>query len=167
MKELTPDTMKHSDFIYPIFSKSSKEKMFGYYYIPLIDIPGLMYAKEPPKVNLANLFIQMFPITIVCILLCLVAGFICWLIETWGNVEEFPRSFLTGWYEGFWWAFVSMTTVGYGDKAPRSFIGRIYSIAWISIGIIAYGLLTGIVYSEVAKVNSGVDSPPPINQLTN
>ena len=32
-----------------------------------------------------------------------------------------------------------------------------YSIVWITIGIIAYGLLTGIVYTEVTKVNS----PPP------
>ena len=70
------------------------------------------------------------------------------------NDEEFPRSFLIGWYEGFWWAFISMTTVGYGDKAPRSYVGRLYSLAWITIGIIAYGTLTGIVYNEVAKVNS-------------
>lgn len=29
------------------------------------------------------------------------------------NTEEFPRSFLRGFFEGFWWSFVSMTTVGY------------------------------------------------------
>ena len=33
--------------------------------------------------------------------------------ETYFNEEEFPRSFSKGAYEGFWWAFVSMTTVGY------------------------------------------------------
>lgn len=33
--------------------------------------------------------------------------------ETYFNEEEFPRSFTKGAYEGFWWAFVSMTTVGY------------------------------------------------------
>lgn len=32
--------------------------------------------------------------------------------ETYFNEEEFPRSFTKGTYEGFWWAFVSMTTVG-------------------------------------------------------
>ena len=29
------------------------------------------------------------------------------------NAEEFPRSFFRGIFEGFWWSFVSMTTVGY------------------------------------------------------
>ena len=29
------------------------------------------------------------------------------------NTEEFPRGFLIGILEGGWWAYVSMTTVGY------------------------------------------------------
>ena len=32
--------------------------------------------------------------------------------EFWRNPEEFPSSFFKGSWEGFWWAFVSMTTVG-------------------------------------------------------
>ena len=47
-----------------------------------------------------------------------------------------------------------MTTVGYGDKSPKSTLGRIFSVVWICIGIVAYGLLIGVVYSEVMKVNS-------------
>ena len=134
---------KDADFIFPIFSTASTEKMHGYYFIPLIDIPGMMYASEPPKVDIINMFNQVFPICLVNILLCVVAGFVGWLTETWGNIEEFPRGFLRGWYNGSWWAFISMTTVGYGDKAPRSFLGRLYSVFWITIGIVAYGLLTG------------------------
>ena len=39
-----------------------------------------------------------------------------WLLffqDTYWNPEEFPPSFFQGAWEGFWWAFVSMTTVGY------------------------------------------------------
>ena len=50
-----------------------------------------------------------------------------------------------------------MTTVGFGDKTPRSFAGRLYSVLWISIGVITYSLLTGIVFSEVGNMNN----PPP------
>ena len=32
--------------------------------------------------------------------------------DMWRNKEHFPRSFPQGPAEGFWWAYVSMTTVG-------------------------------------------------------
>ena len=32
--------------------------------------------------------------------------------DTRKNKDEFPVSFIQGSWEGFWWAFVSMTTVG-------------------------------------------------------
>ena len=28
------------------------------------------------------------------------------------NTEQFPESFSHGVFEGFWWAFITMTTVG-------------------------------------------------------
>ena len=111
IKDLNTSEISDSDFIYPVFSKASKERMYGYYYLPLIEIPGLMYASEPPKRSLLNLLSNVFPICMVSLLLCVVAGFICWLLEYQENEEEFPRGFLVGWYEGSWWAFVSMTTV--------------------------------------------------------
>ena len=32
--------------------------------------------------------------------------------DTARNPSEFPHSFLEGSWEGFWWAFITMTTVG-------------------------------------------------------
>ena len=39
-------------------------------------------------------------------------SFFSFFQETYFNEKEFPRSFTKGSYEGFWWAFVTMTTVG-------------------------------------------------------
>ena len=36
-----------------------------------------------------------------------------------------------------------MTTVGYGDKTPRSISARLFTIVWIHIGIVLCGILTG------------------------
>ena len=68
----------------------------------------------------------------ICLFMVVISGFICWSMETRGNKEEFPRSLMVGWFEGIWWSFISMTTVGYGDKVPKSVAARLFSIVWIS-----------------------------------
>ena len=35
------------------------------------------------------------------------------LQESRANSEEFPTSFIQGWYQGMWWAVITMTTVGW------------------------------------------------------
>ena len=85
-------------------------------------------------------------------------------METWGNKEEFPRSFLIGWFEGIWWGFISMSTVGYGDKAPKSIQARIFAIIWIVIGITTFSLITATLTSVIVAINS---SPPPTMEDAN
>ena len=50
-----------------------------------------------------------------------------------------------------------MSTVGYGDKAPKSFAGRFFAIAWINIGIIAFSLVSASIITDIDAANN----PPP------
>jgi ABC-type amino acid transport substrate-binding protein len=52
---------------------------------------------------------------------------------------------------GVWWAAVTMTTVGYGDKAPKTFGGRIIAIVWMLASIV---LIAGFTASMSASLTA-------------
>jgi voltage-gated potassium channel len=45
-------------------------------------------------------------------------------------------------WEGIWWAWVTVTTVGYGDLVPVSPVGRLFASVLILMGIAIFSLLT-------------------------
>ncbi|MDT8858591.1 NAD-binding protein [Alkalihalobacillus sp. MEB130] len=65
----------------------------------------------------------------------LIAGGIVHLLE--------PNKFPT-WFEGIWWALVTVSTVGYGDFVPESTITRVVAILLIFAGV---GFMTLLVTS--------------------
>jgi voltage-gated potassium channel len=54
-----------------------------------------------------------------------------------------PNMFPT-WFDGIWWAFVTISTVGYGDLVPESTITRLVAILLIFVGV---GFMTLLVTS--------------------
>jgi ABC-type amino acid transport substrate-binding protein len=69
-----------------------------------------------------------------CALLLLVSLLI-WLFERRHNSEHFSND-ARGIGSGFWWSAVTMTTVGYGDKAPKTLGGRIVAFIWMFASLI-------------------------------
>jgi len=70
------------------------------------------------------------------VLLSLVAGIIVWSFERRKNSEMFGGGTAEGIGHGIWWAMVTMTTVGYGDKAPKTMGGQIVALMWMIFSII-------------------------------
>lgn len=78
-----------------------------------------------------------------------VAGIIIWLIEKNRNPDQFGGSRWSGIGSGFWWAAVTMTTVGYGDKSPTTLPGRIFGLLWMFSGVVVMSITIGIISSNL------------------
>jgi voltage-gated potassium channel len=54
-------------------------------------------------------------------------------------------------WDGVWWAFVTVTTVGYGDLYPTTVVGRVVGIVLMLTGIGFLAVLTATVSSAFVK----------------
>lgn len=82
----------------------------------------------------------------------LVFGLLVWLFERRHNPEEFGTG-IKGLWSGFWWSAVTMSTVGYGDKSPRTTGGRIIALVWMFTAIVIISGFTAAITSSLT-VNS-------------
>jgi polar amino acid transport system substrate-binding protein len=82
-------------------------------------------------------------------LMQLVAGTIVWMLERRANPEQFPEDLAHGVSTGFWWAAVTMATVGYGDKTPKSSLGRAVAMLWMLASMIILASVTAIIASSL------------------
>lgn len=86
-----------------------------------------------------------------------------WLAEHRQNPEQFPRHYLRGVGNGMWFALVTLTTVGYGDRTPTTPAGRMISGIWMIVSVIAISSLTGGLASAFTLAFSDV----PTGQIDN
>lgn len=95
----------------------------------------------------------------------LIAGIFVWIFESKKNPAMFGGNIPHGLGQSLWWSIVTMTTVGYGDKAPQSLGGRIVAVLWMFFSIILITSYTAIITTSLAvgglsdKVRSPRDLP--------
>jgi ABC-type amino acid transport substrate-binding protein len=103
-------------------------------------------------------FLKVVAVLAVVLLAC---GVAIWLVERKRNPGQFGGSVISGIASGFWWSAVTMTTVGYGDKAPTTFLGRLVAIVWMFTAIIVISSFTAAIASAltVSQLASPVQGP--------
>ena len=64
-----------------------------------------------------------------------------------GFEHDAEGSNITNGRDAFWWAYVTITTVGYGDRFPVTNAGRIIGMVLMTFGIGIFGVLTSFMSS--------------------
>ncbi|KAL9958573.1 hypothetical protein ACROYT_G035603 [Oculina patagonica] len=152
-----------TDFFFPVYGYKEQThfaKQFGYQGI--VESPGMAYIvntnshDDMPNAILTNIA-ACWPAITLALFITYLAGLVVWAVESNYNPEDFPPSFIKGGTEAFYWSFVSMTTVGYGDRAPISIIGRIIAIVVILSGLVIFGIVNGYMATSITSVTLETD----------
>ncbi len=108
-----------------------------------------------------------FEVVAALVLLLLGVGFLMWLLERHRNPEQFGGKAGRGIGAGLWWSAVTMTTVGYGDKTPVTFWGRVVGLVWMFSGIIVISSFTAGITSSltVGSLHAKVSGPEALGQV--
>ena len=95
-------------------------------------------------------------------------GVLAWWFEHKKNPRQFNGRAAKGIGSGFWWSAVTMTTVGYGDKAPVTLAGRILGLIWMFVGIIIISSFTASITSSltVSQLESAIKGPEDLPKVT-
>ncbi|KAF7649759.1 hypothetical protein LDENG_00136240 [Lucifuga dentata] len=83
-----------------------------------------------------------------CLLLFIVMGIFMFSAVVFTVEHEVHNTNFTSMPHAWWWAAVSISTVGYGDTFPETNLGRVFAFACISFSIILNGMPISILYNK-------------------
>ncbi|WP_222983864.1 ion channel [Flagellimonas meishanensis] len=119
------------------------------FYISSIGVVTTVNSQSKFRIFINNFFSRDFlNVVLLLVLVLLTFGTILWFVERRKNQYQF-RPGIKGLFDGLWWAAVTMTTVGYGDKAPKTNLGKTIAIIWMFTAIIIISSFTATIASTL------------------
>ncbi|MEM9260908.1 MAG: transporter substrate-binding domain-containing protein, partial [Bacteroidota bacterium] len=119
---------------------------------------GIAMAREEVSSSFLRkwgpIIIDLLQLMATLLLMLLISAAIVYLIERkYAEGTKDPDRYISSIADGLWWSAVTMTTVGYGDKVPRSRAGKMLGIVWIFISIIFFSLFTANASAKLSENN--------------
>ena len=67
--------------------------------------------------------------------------------------------------DAIWWAYVSITTVGYGDRFPVTPAGRLVGILVLTTGVAVFATFAGLISSKLLSPPEKEDESPELSSV--
>jgi polar amino acid transport system substrate-binding protein len=143
---ITPERLAHVDFSYPAHrsgvavaftNRTGPAAAIGYY------------------VQAIRQHVSLIAVTVVLLGL---TGTLVWGFERRRRAaDEMPDSAVASLFDGLYWAVVTMTTVGYGDKTPKTAGGRFIAVIWMLTSLALVSLVSTTLVSSMtaARLETG------------
>lgn len=98
-------------------------------------------------------------VLLIMLVTLIVFSLILWYLERSVQKGHFGGKPIHGLGSAIWFAAVTMTTVGYGDKTPQTPLGRTLAFLWMFFGILLVSAFTGTVASSLtlSGIHANVD----------
>ncbi|KAK3717533.1 hypothetical protein QZH41_013793, partial [Actinostola sp. cb2023] len=148
------DIEEVTEMHFPITGRDGQMVYNDFAFVPLVESGGTVFmtmVDEPGKkarMVVASVF-SLWPMCMAVFVSAFFAGILMWLMDTFFNTEEFPRSPFRGIMEGMWWAFITMTTLGYGDRVPKAVHSKSFAIVWITGGLVIVALFMSFITTSL------------------
>jgi polar amino acid transport system substrate-binding protein len=135
---ITPDRAARVDFSYPAHRSGVA--------IALRKDTGPMFALTSYWTAVSELS----PLILIILLLLVLIGIAMWIVERRDRATaQGSESAVASLRDGLYWAVVTMTTVGYGDKTPKTMPGRVVAAVWMLSSLVLVSLLSTSLVSRL------------------
>ncbi len=135
---ITPERSARVDFSYPAHRSGVA--------IALRKEAGPLFALTSYGAALSELS----PLILIILTMLILIGLAMWIIERRVHAAgQAPESAVVTLRDGLYWAVVTMTTVGYGDKTPKTTSGRVVAILWMLGSVVLVSLLSTSLVSRL------------------
>jgi len=133
---ITPERLAHVDFSYPAHRSGV----------------AVAVRKERGAVAAfsayASVVAELGPLIAITMVLLIAMGVAMWLVERHKRAPA-HESAVGSLRDGVYWAVVTMTTVGYGDKTPKTGSGRAIAILWMLASVALVSILSTTIVSKM------------------
>ena len=135
---ITPERAARIDFSYPAHRSEVA--------IALRKETGPIFA----LMSYATAVSELTPLILVTVIMLIFIGIAMWIVERRvQSASQGSESSVVSLRDGLYWAVVTMTTAGYGDKTPKTMLGRGVAALWMLSSLVLVSLLSTTLVSRL------------------